>query len=318
MVTKNEVLELVAKGHSYESVGEMLGVPPGQAYLVATGLPADGSDGLAPEDRDRAGIRFGSVQALVNPEIHPSSKPEQAMSFLKHLASNDTVMRDAATKRDATPPPLELPEDDEKIYDVVDVLGRDHGQVNYLLKQLKTVPPYSESKDERHAERRQSIVDMMVATLAGHEGAEEAFFWPAVAEWLGDRGESFAKQATAQEQEAKEAFAEIAALTGTEERFDELALSIEGQLRKHVAFEDMVFLEVKSSTKTPARVELGRKVVSAERRGPTRPHPKAGSSLTSQRLAPVVGAVDKARDAVSGRPAERKGQAEAELADEAG
>ena len=39
-------LTLVEEGHSYEEAGVRLGVPPGLAYLTATGVPADSSDGL--------------------------------------------------------------------------------------------------------------------------------------------------------------------------------------------------------------------------------------------------------------------------------
>lgn len=309
MPTKEEILELVSSGDSYEQAAAKLGINPGQAYLTATGLPADGSDSLAPEERQRPGIRWGSVQKLVNPPIHPSSKAAQAVEWLAKRAASDSTMKDAARRRDAAPPSLELPEEEEEVFDVVDVLGRDHNQVKYLLEQLEALRPFNKGGSAENAARRQSIVDMMIIALAGHEAAEEALFWPAVKEWLGKEGEELATKATTQEQQGKETLAELEGMEGTEERFDELVEKLTGQLRKHVAFEDLVFLKVKSATEQADRVALGHKVVRFERHGPTHPHAKAGSSPAATRLAPGMRPLDRARDALSGRPADRKGQA---------
>ena len=47
MPTRAQVLELLDAGHSYQTVGRALRIPPGQAFMIATGLPADGSDAPA-------------------------------------------------------------------------------------------------------------------------------------------------------------------------------------------------------------------------------------------------------------------------------
>jgi hypothetical protein len=318
MPTKEQILHLVSEGASYDTVGRKLGIPPGQAYLIATGLPADGSDGMSPEERHRPGIRLGSVQALVNPPVHPSSKSDEAMDWLKSRIAADPEMRDAARRRDAAPPEPEVPEDEDEVFDVVDVLGRDHNQVKYLLEELEALPKHSKTGSEVDAERRQSVLDMMIAALSGHEAAEEAFFWPSVKGWLGPDGDELARQATTQEQQAKETIAALEGRPGTDEQFDELTSKLSTQLAKHVAFEDRVFLRVKEATTTEQRVEVGRKVSKAERRGPTHAHPKAGSSRAATKVGPAVGLVDKVRDAVSGRPAERQGQSSAESAGETG
>ncbi|HEV7493955.1 hypothetical protein [Baekduia sp.] len=62
MPTRAEVLELLDRGATYETVGEAFGIAPGKAYMIATGRPADGAP-----DGD---------QALVNPRAHnPTEKP---------------------------------------------------------------------------------------------------------------------------------------------------------------------------------------------------------------------------------------------------
>jgi hypothetical protein len=50
--TREQVLAILRTGASYEVVADRLDIPPGQAYLIATGLPADGSD-VADEGRRR-------------------------------------------------------------------------------------------------------------------------------------------------------------------------------------------------------------------------------------------------------------------------
>jgi hypothetical protein len=62
MPTRAELLELLENGETYDTVGRAFGIPPGQAYMIATGRPADGAP-----DGD---------QALVNPRAHnPTEKP---------------------------------------------------------------------------------------------------------------------------------------------------------------------------------------------------------------------------------------------------
>lgn len=317
MVTKEEVLSRLRQEGSYEQVAAALKIPPGQVYLVATGLPADGSDSLSPEQLHRRGIILASPQKLSNPPVASPASDHEAMTFLRRRVESDTALKDAALRRDATPPDLALPEDETEREDVVDVLGRDHNQVKYLLEQLEAIPPYKKSEDEAAASRRKSILDMIVMELAGHEAAEEAHFWPAVGDQV-EGGKALVDKALSDEQEAKETLEEAERTEATESRFDELVEKIAKQLRKHVAFEDTVFLKVKAAMPADERVELGRKVIRAKAAGPTRPHAKAGSSPVTQKLGPVVGATDKLRDKVGKRPAQRHGTAEEDTAEETG
>ena len=68
MPTRHQVLAQLRTGSDYQEVGERLGIPEGQAYMIATGLPADGSDVLTAEElRGREGVIEGGSQALANP-----------------------------------------------------------------------------------------------------------------------------------------------------------------------------------------------------------------------------------------------------------
>ena len=89
MVTREQILRHVRKDQSYAQIGAELGVRPGLAYLVATGLPADGSAAIAPEDRERAGFMAGSTQHLSNPPAHnPTVKPE-ILTWMSERAGRD-------------------------------------------------------------------------------------------------------------------------------------------------------------------------------------------------------------------------------------
>jgi hypothetical protein len=94
VVTRAQVLQLVENGRSYEQAGAELGIPPGKAYLVATGLPADGSPALGEEDFAKPGAIRGSTQALANPPHHnPTVKPE-VLAWVRARAARDLTTQD--------------------------------------------------------------------------------------------------------------------------------------------------------------------------------------------------------------------------------
>ncbi|HET9078790.1 MAG TPA: hypothetical protein VFN68_17775 [Acidimicrobiales bacterium] len=77
MVSRHEVLQRWRQGGDYASVGRQLGIPAGRAYMIATGIPADGSDSLAPEEQDREGVQLGGTQALLGVPHENPNRPEE-------------------------------------------------------------------------------------------------------------------------------------------------------------------------------------------------------------------------------------------------
>jgi hypothetical protein len=77
MPTRAQVLELLESGHSYASAGTLLGVPAGQAYLIATGRPADGSDG------------HSSRPELVHPPAHNPTRNPRVMAWVRERAARE-------------------------------------------------------------------------------------------------------------------------------------------------------------------------------------------------------------------------------------
>jgi len=89
MSSREQVLALLDEGHSYETAGRLLNIPPGQAYLIATGRPADGSDNPHPEEERGKPVLPGSTQHLVNPPaINPTRDPK-IVAWVKDRATRE-------------------------------------------------------------------------------------------------------------------------------------------------------------------------------------------------------------------------------------
>ncbi len=91
--------DLLAQQRTYPEIAAELGIRPGLAYLLATGLPADGSAAIAPDDRMRPGFQSGSTQLLTNPPgSSPLVKPD-ILAWVSERAAHD--LSPAATTKEA-------------------------------------------------------------------------------------------------------------------------------------------------------------------------------------------------------------------------
>jgi len=306
MPSREQVRQLLDAGLDYVEAGRRLGIPAGQAYLVATGQPADGGDSTSPEQRQRGRLMAAS-QRLTNP---PHENPTTSDSVRKWIAARvaaDAQMRAAAARRTAEPPPIA---EADKAQDAVTVLGRDHNQVKYLLKQLQALPSHKTGGSAEHMSRRKSIVDMITVRLSEHESVEEEYLWPAVRKALSD-GDICAQTALHQEQEGKDTLTALGKLAPDTDEFDEHVERLVLQLRRHVAYEDQVFLRLREAIPADALNELGRRILAAKQGAPTRPHrhaPKKPAAAVKAAGA-AAATLDKARDTVGDRSAKRKGKA---------
>jgi hypothetical protein len=89
MATRAQVIELIDAGHSYETAAKELGIPPGQAFMIATGLPADGGEAPPPQELEQKPALDGSSQQLVNPPpFNPTRKPE-LLEWVKRRAARE-------------------------------------------------------------------------------------------------------------------------------------------------------------------------------------------------------------------------------------
>ena len=306
MPTRDQILKLHFGGVDYPAIAERLGITAGQAYLIATGVPADGGDTLAPEDLRRPGLLRGSTQHLVNPAPENPTKKQSVLDWIKERARHDTQMRQAAATRDAQPGEINDPDD---VREVTTVLTRDHNQVKALLEQLSALPGHRKGGSATQMSRRKSIVDVITVALSKHESVEQEYLWPAVRDALKD-GDQLAEAALGQEQEGKDTLTALGRLDPNTDEFDELVEQLVLQARKHVAFEDVVFLKLRETMPADDREQLGSKLRTAERVAPTRPHshaPKQPAAAVKAAGA-AAAALDKVRDAAGNRPAKRQGK----------
>lgn len=88
MPTREQVLVLLDSGHTYEMAGRELGIPAGRAFMIATGLPADGSDdpSLAARHYD-AQQGAASPQRLVNPLVAGPTANEGVLRWVRDRAA---------------------------------------------------------------------------------------------------------------------------------------------------------------------------------------------------------------------------------------
>jgi len=89
MPTRTEVLELRRLGRSFEAIGRELAIPPGLAYMLATGIPADGSMAASAEELEARGAPVASSQTLVNPRPHNPTRDEKTMQWVQARARRE-------------------------------------------------------------------------------------------------------------------------------------------------------------------------------------------------------------------------------------
>lgn len=103
VASRQQVRELLDRGLDYTEAGHRLGIPPGQVYLIATGMAADGAD--APPD---AGTRPGALPAsqhLANPPHDNPTTSQPVLDWIAGRVAADQPMREAAARRTAEPDP---------------------------------------------------------------------------------------------------------------------------------------------------------------------------------------------------------------------
>ena len=306
MPTREQVQEVRHATGSYAAAAKVLAIPPGQAYLIATGIPADGSDGVRHDPIRQPGILRGSTQHLVYghmPAHNPTSDP-RVHHWLKGLVAADPVMRAAAGTRDVAPSALKHPDQD----DIASAIARDHVQLDALFKVLQTIPDTRRGPSPLQRSQRETLLDMLIAALSRHEAAAQEHLWPAVRSHLAD-GDALAEHALAQDQQATDLLVEIGRTDPGDASLDELVNKLETASYGHAAFEDRVLLKLTATLDLDESKALGASFSRAESNGPTRPlrHAPARPDRTVK-VAGAAGAIlEPARDPVGEPPAERQG-----------
>jgi hypothetical protein len=89
MATTDQVRALLEAGHGFESAAHRLSISPGLAYMLATGVPADGSGSPRPQERaGRPGPEPGA-QRLVNPPAVNPTRNQDVIDWVGRRAARD-------------------------------------------------------------------------------------------------------------------------------------------------------------------------------------------------------------------------------------
>lgn len=177
-------------------------------------------------------------------------------------------------------------------HDAVDILLRDHREVEALFSSYESASDPSEQTKIAHA---------VVHDLAVHGEIEELLFYPRIRASLPD-GDSLADEAVHEHLEIKQTLNAIDRMSAEDEAFDERMRTLMAEVRHHVEEEESeLFPKIREAVRREDLVELGTHLEAARAMVPTRPHPHAPTQpLAKLATSPPVVLVDWVRDAVRG------------------
>jgi hypothetical protein len=170
-----------------------------------------------------------------------------------------------------------------------------------MLARLEEGPAGAAAGDKQLAMRKK-MAEELVIEESKHEAMEEMYFWPAVRDKL-PGGDTLADQATGQEQEAKKVLDRLGKLDAGEPEFERLLGEFLIAGREHMEFEETrVWPGMRQALTAQEASELGTKIQEGKKTAPTRPHPATPPQPAVLKSAgPMVAALDRARDAATGR-----------------
>jgi hemerythrin superfamily protein len=177
--------------------------------------------------------------------------------------------------------------------DVVDVLTADHRDVTALIGEIWSV---------RDPMVRRDLTDTAISELVRHAVAEEMYVYPVMRKYLPD-GDKAVEHDVEEHKELEQAMKLLEGLEVGGTDFDETLRRLETVLADHVQDEESEqFPELRRRIPRDELVELARKVETAKKLAPTRPHPSAPNSELFHKIAgPGVGLVDRIKDLITGR-----------------
>lgn len=169
--------------------------------------------------------------------------------------------------------------------DVIRVLLEQHARIHELFAALKSAD----------GERKQELFDQLRELLAIHEAGEEMVLRPVTRQTAGS---SVVDARLKEESEATHTLADLEKMDVSSPEFDRALATFEQAVAAHAESEETEeFPTLQTARDAQQRGDLGAKLLAAERRAPTHPHPTAAGSPTAVKaVGPFAALVDKARD----------------------
>lgn len=169
--------------------------------------------------------------------------------------------------------------------DVIRVLLEQHARIHELFAAIKTAS----------GERKQELFDELRELLAVHEVGEEMVLRPVTRETA---GASVVDARLKEESDATHTLADLEKMDVSTPEFDQALATFEQAVATHAEREEIEeFPTLQTGRDARERFDLGAKLLAAEKRAPTHPHPMAaGSPNAVKAVGPFAALIDKARD----------------------
>lgn len=182
--------------------------------------------------------------------------------------------------------------------DAAVVIARDHARLSALGQEALRCP-IDRLEDRR---RSRALVRRLVAEASAHEVAEEWHVWPSVRSLI-PSGTAFADRARDQELELKRVLHALDSRRPGDTDYLELIRRFIELSAAHIDFEEHeVWPQLQALLGRRDRVRIGRAIVKARRRAPTRPHPSDFADPEKHpRLVRSVGLVEQRLDRMRAR-----------------
>jgi hemerythrin-like domain-containing protein len=186
--------------------------------------------------------------------------------------------------------------------DVFDVLAADHAEVRKMLAELQQGPARATGATRDQLLLRKKMAEDLVIAESRHESLEEMYFWPAVREHVPD-GDALADEAINQEQEGKATLGKLDKAQADQPEFEALLGAFIKAAHEHIHFEETrVWPRARTALRAQEAEDLGTRIAEGRKTAPTRPHPLVpGSPEALKTVGPAAAAMDKIRDAATGR-----------------
>lgn len=149
--------------------------------------------------------------------------------------------------------------------------------------------------------QRGPLFQQLLALLVQHEAVESIVVHPTVREHA-PNGERISEERLAEEQHAEERLAELQGMDPETDVFMAAIAALRDEVLEHAEAEENETLPLlREHVDADVLERLGRRYDLLKAAAPTRPHPETGQSAISNLFAgPVIGMVDRVREAIAG------------------
>ena len=185
----------------------------------------------------------------------------------------------------------------EQQRDVIEVLERDHREVEQMFSELETLR--GASTDEAKA-RRKDLTDQVTIELVRHSVAEEVLVYPQVEDKVSPEEAEHARKEHA---EAEETLHRLEKLDADDPAFDDELATLMAEIRHHIEDEEgQMFAHMRQAIDADELRKLGSRVEAFKKVAPTRPHPNVPNEpLPRMAAGPAASLFDRMRDLATGR-----------------